>query len=59
MTAAPATERMRKMLADENETIQVQAAIAVYRLTGENALAQRKGEPGFAGSPSPQRVPFV
>ena len=30
-----ATELMRKWLADEKEAVQVQAAIALYRLTGE------------------------
>jgi HEAT repeat protein len=35
MKAAGATELMRKLLADEGEVIQVQAAIALYRLTGE------------------------
>jgi HEAT repeat protein len=35
MRAAAATELMRKQLADERETVQVQAAIALYRLTGE------------------------
>jgi HEAT repeat protein len=35
MKAATATELMRKLLADEREAVQVQAAIALYRLTGE------------------------
>ena len=35
MRAAAATELMRKLLADEKEAVQVQAAIALYRLTGE------------------------
>lgn len=35
MKAADATEQMRKLLADERDTVQVQAAIALYRLTGE------------------------
>jgi HEAT repeat protein len=35
MKAAAATELMRKLLADEKEAVQVQAAIALYRLTGE------------------------
>jgi hypothetical protein len=34
MKAAAATELMRKLLADEKEAVQVQAAIALYRLTG-------------------------
>lgn len=33
--AAAATALMRKLLADEREAVQVQAAIALYRLTGE------------------------
>ena len=37
MKAAAATEPMRKLLADESEAVQVQAAIALYRLTGEKA----------------------
>jgi hypothetical protein len=28
---------MRKLLADESEAVQAQAAIALYRLTGEKA----------------------
>jgi HEAT repeat protein len=35
MKAAAATRLMRKLLADEKEAVQVQAAIALYRLTGE------------------------
>jgi HEAT repeat protein len=35
MKAAAATELMRKLLADERGAVQVQAAIALYRLTGE------------------------
>ncbi len=35
MKAAAATELMRKLLVDEREAVQVQAAIALYRLTGE------------------------
>jgi HEAT repeat protein len=35
MKAAAATELMRQLLADESEAVQVQAAIALYRLTGE------------------------
>jgi HEAT repeat protein len=35
MKAAPATDLMKKLLADEPEAVQVQAAIALYRLTGE------------------------
>jgi deoxyhypusine monooxygenase len=35
MKAADATRLMRKLLADEKEVVQVQAAIALYRLTGE------------------------
>src|SRR5260370_761142 len=37
MKAAAATEQMRKLLVDENEAVQVQvqAAIALYRMTGE------------------------
>jgi HEAT repeat protein len=35
MKAAAATELMRKLLADEKKVVQVQAAIALYRLTGE------------------------
>ena len=35
MRAAAATKLMRKLLADEREVVQVQAAIALYRLTGE------------------------
>ncbi len=35
MKAAAAPEPMRKLLADESEAVQVQAAIALYRLTGE------------------------
>jgi HEAT repeat protein len=35
MKAAAATELMRKLLADESEVVQAQAAIALYRLTGE------------------------
>jgi HEAT repeat protein len=35
MKAVAATELMRKLLADEKEAVQVQAAIALYRLTGE------------------------
>jgi HEAT repeat protein len=35
MKAAAATELMRKLLADEREPVQAQAAIALYRLTGE------------------------
>ena len=35
MKAADATDLMRKLLADEKEAVQVQAAIALYRLTGE------------------------
>jgi HEAT repeat protein len=35
MKAAAATELIRKLLADERETVQAQAAIALYRLTGE------------------------
>ena len=35
MKAAAATELMRKLLGDEREAVQVQAAIALYRLTGE------------------------
>jgi HEAT repeat protein len=35
MKAADATELMRKLLADESEAVQAQAAIALYRLTGE------------------------
>jgi HEAT repeat protein len=35
MKGAAATELMRKLLADESEAVQVQAAIALYRLTGE------------------------
>jgi HEAT repeat protein len=33
--AAAATRLMRKLLADEKDVVQVQAAIALYRLTGE------------------------
>jgi HEAT repeat protein len=35
MKAAAATELMRKLLADDKEAVQAQAAIALYRLTGE------------------------
>jgi HEAT repeat protein len=35
MKAATATDQMRKLLADESEAVRVQAAIALYRLTGE------------------------
>jgi HEAT repeat protein len=35
MKAVAATELMRKLLADEREAVQVAAAIALYRLTGE------------------------
>jgi HEAT repeat protein len=35
MKAAAAIDLMRKLLADEREAVQVQAAIALYRLTGE------------------------
>jgi HEAT repeat protein len=35
MKASAATDLMRKLLADESEAVQVQAAIALYRLTGE------------------------
>ncbi len=35
MNAAPATELMRKLLADENPAVQSQAAIALYHITGE------------------------
>jgi HEAT repeat protein len=35
MKAAAATELMRKLLADERQAVQVQGAIALYRLTGE------------------------
>jgi HEAT repeat protein len=35
MKSAASTELMRKLLADESEAVQVQAAIALYRLTGE------------------------
>jgi HEAT repeat protein len=35
MKAANATDLMRKLLADDREAVQVQAAIALYRLTGE------------------------
>jgi HEAT repeat protein len=35
MKAAAATDQMRKLLADESEAVRVQAAIALYRLTGE------------------------
>jgi HEAT repeat protein len=37
MKAADATDLMRKLLADESEVVQTQAAIALYRLTGEKA----------------------
>jgi HEAT repeat protein len=37
MKAAAATELMRKLLADDKEVVQVQAAIALYRLTGAKA----------------------
>jgi len=37
MKAAAATELMRKLLADDTEAVQVQAAIALYRLTGDKA----------------------
>jgi HEAT repeat protein len=35
MKAAAATELMRKLLTDEEGAVQVQAAVALYRLTGE------------------------
>jgi HEAT repeat protein len=35
MKAADATELVRKLLADEKEAVQAQAAIALYRITGE------------------------
>ena len=35
MKSAPATDLVRKLLADENPAVQSQAAIALYRLTGE------------------------
>src|SRR5262249_34364711 len=35
MKAADAKELMRKLLADERQPVQAQAAIALYRLTGE------------------------
>ncbi|HEX3313951.1 MAG TPA: HEAT repeat domain-containing protein [Gemmataceae bacterium] len=35
MKAAAATQPMRKLLTDESEAVQTQAAIALYRLTGE------------------------
>jgi HEAT repeat protein len=35
MKAGAATDLMRKLLADDKEAVQVQAAIALYRLTGE------------------------
>src|SRR5262249_43147957 len=35
MKAAAANELMRKLLADDRAAVQVQAAIALYRLTGE------------------------
>jgi len=37
MKTADATELMRTLLADESEVVQTQAAIALYRLTGEKA----------------------
>ena len=37
MKAAAATELVRKLLADDTEAVQVQAAIALYRLTGDKA----------------------
>ena len=37
MKAAAATELMRKLLADNQEAVQAQAAIALYRLTGHKA----------------------
>jgi len=37
MKAAAATELMRKLLADDTEAVHVQAAIALYRLTGDKA----------------------
>jgi HEAT repeat protein len=35
MRAAAATELIRKLLADEREAVQAQAAVALYRLTGD------------------------
>jgi HEAT repeat protein len=35
MKAAAATDQVRKLLADESEAVRVQAAVALYRLTGE------------------------
>jgi HEAT repeat protein len=35
MKAAAATDLVRKLLADESDVVQAQAAIALYRLTGE------------------------
>ena len=35
MKAAAAIDLMRKLLGDESEAVQAQAAIALYRLTGE------------------------
>src|SRR5262249_40747437 len=43
MKAADATELVRKLLADEKEVVQAQAAIALYRLTGEKVKQFPKG----------------
>jgi HEAT repeat protein len=43
MKAADATKLMRKLLGDEKEAVQVQAAIALYRLTGEKVMQFPKG----------------
>jgi HEAT repeat protein len=43
MKAADSTDLMRKLLADDNLAVQTQAAIALYRLTGEKATQFPKG----------------
>jgi HEAT repeat protein len=43
MRAADTTDLMRKLLADDSQAVQTQAAIALYRLTGEKVTQFPKG----------------
>ena len=43
MRALETTDTMRKLLKDENEAVQVQAAIALYRITGEKVTQFPEG----------------
>jgi HEAT repeat protein len=43
MRAAQATDTIRKLLTDENKAVQIQAAIALYRITGEKVAQFPQG----------------